>query len=103
MTPGDATERVVWAADDETVPATIDAIEEKFDHWWAWVSDTGTWWAARRSALTSAEMAAGCVHYLRTDDGAQLVRRLAEQDLARSAPEPKTLDRLPDKEGFPDS
>lgn len=48
--------------------------------WGIWLSDTGRWWAARRSALSSAELSAGCVPFLRADGPSQLAERIQSQE-----------------------
>lgn len=50
--------------------------------WGIWLSDTGRWWASHRAALTSADLAAGCVPFVRADTTSQLVERIqAQEDL----------------------
>jgi len=54
--------------------------------WGIWLSDTGRWWAARRYALTSAELSAGCVPFLRADGPSQLAERIqSQEDMASQA------------------
>ena len=63
---------------------TLEAI---FDgRWGIWLSDTGRWWATRRAALTAAELAAGCVPYLRAETESQLAEHIqAEEKLSAQA------------------
>ena len=62
---------------------TAKALEEIFDgRWGIWLSDTGRWWATRRSVPTAAELAAGCVPFLRADTESQLAEHIqAQEDL----------------------
>jgi hypothetical protein len=62
---------------------TAKALEAIFDgRWGVWLSDTGRWWATRRTALTAAELAAGCVPFLRADTESQLAEHIqAQEDL----------------------
>ena len=60
---------------------TMEELEAAFGgRWGIWLSDTGRWWAARRSALSSAELAAGCVPFLRADGPSQLAERIQSQE-----------------------
>ena len=60
---------------------TMEKLEATFGgRWGLWLSDTGRWWAARRSALSSAELAAGCVPFLRADGPSQLAERIQSQE-----------------------
>ena len=57
---------------------TMETLEAAFGgRWGIWLSDTGRWWAARRTALSSAELSAGCVPFLRADGPAQLAERIS--------------------------
>jgi hypothetical protein len=61
--------------------STMEKLEAAFDgRWGIWLSDTGRWWAARRSALSSAELSAGCVPFLRADGPSQLAERIQSQE-----------------------
>jgi hypothetical protein len=64
--------------------STAKALEAVFEgRWGVWLSDTGRWWATRRSALTAAELTAGCVPFLRADTETQLAEHIqAQEDLA---------------------
>jgi hypothetical protein len=54
--------------------------------WGIWLSDTGRWWATRRAALTAAELAAGCVPYLRAETESQLAEHIqAQEELSAQA------------------
>jgi hypothetical protein len=70
-----------------TGTCTAEQIEAAFGgRWGVWLSDTGRWWAARRSALSSAELSAGCVPFLRADGPAQLAERIqAQEEMASQA------------------
>jgi hypothetical protein len=75
----------------DTSPALIAAaIETACDHRWAvWLSDTGTWWAARTAGLTAAQATPGCVPFLRADTPDELTARIGQQDQADpSRPQP---------------
>lgn len=62
-------------------PMTSDELEAAFGaRWGIWVSDTGRWWATRRAALTSAELAAGATPFLRAADPAQLAVLIEAQE-----------------------
>jgi hypothetical protein len=66
---------------DSTVTATAAVIEAKFgDRWGIWLSDTGQWWAARRQALSSEDLAAGCVPYLQADGPEELSDRIRDEE-----------------------
>lgn len=64
---------------DLSVTAIVAAIEAD-GRWGAWESDTGWWWAARTSALTAGETAAGCVPHVHADTVQELLERVQEQD-----------------------
>ena len=65
--------------------ATAEAIEADFGgRWGVWLSDTGRWWAARTSALTSAQLNAGCVPFIQADNPDELAERIREQDRLNS-------------------
>jgi hypothetical protein len=67
--------------DQSASTATMESLEATFGgRWGIWLSDTGRWWAARRSALSAAELSAGCVPFLRADDPAQLSARIQAQE-----------------------
>jgi hypothetical protein len=60
---------------------TLETLDDAFGgHWGIWLSDTGRWWAARRTPLTPAELAAGCVPFVRADTADQLAERIQSQD-----------------------
>jgi hypothetical protein len=64
-----------------TTTATAEAIEAEFGgRWGVWLSDTGRWWAARTSTLTSDQANAGCVPFIEADDPDELTERIREQD-----------------------
>lgn len=48
--------------------------------WGVWLSDSGYWWAARRAALSPAELSAGCIPFLRAEAPAQLAERIRAQE-----------------------
>jgi hypothetical protein len=65
----------------QTTTATADAIEAEFGgRWGIWLSDTGRWWAARTSTLTSAQLNTGCVPFVQAGSPAGLTERIREQD-----------------------
>ena len=66
---------------------TMEELEAAFGaRWGIWLSDTGRWWAARRCALSSEELAAGCVPFLRADGPSQLAERIrSQEDMASQA------------------
>jgi hypothetical protein len=60
---------------------TMETLETAFGGRWSiWLSDTGRWWAARRTALSGAELSAGCVPFLRADGPSQLAERIRGQE-----------------------
>jgi hypothetical protein len=61
------------------------AIETDYERWRVWLSDTGKWWAARKEALTTDELSAGCVPFLQADNPDELRRKIgAEEQLTGS-------------------
>jgi hypothetical protein len=52
----------------------------EYPGWRTWVSTTGRWWAVREAALTSRQVAAGCVRQLHAATPASLSRRISDQD-----------------------
>jgi hypothetical protein len=65
----------------QTTTATAEAIEADFGgRWGIWLSDTGRWWAARTSTLTSAQLNTGCVPFVQAGNLAGLTERIHEQD-----------------------
>jgi hypothetical protein len=66
---------------DDSLSASVAAIEAAFDGRWAlWLSDTGWWWATRTSALTPAEVSAGRVPHLQASSLDELAERIRQQD-----------------------
>jgi len=64
-----------------TTAAAAEAIEAEFGgRWGVWLSDTGRWWAARTSTLTSDQANAGCVPFIEADSPDELTGRIREQD-----------------------
>jgi hypothetical protein len=60
---------------------TLETLDAAFGgRWGIWLSDTGRWWAARRAALSAAELAAGCVPFVRADTPHQLADRIQAQE-----------------------
>jgi len=70
-------------SDKPRLSRTAEALEAAFGgRWGIWLSDTGRWWASHRAALTAAELAAGCVPFVRADTSSQLAERIqAQEDL----------------------
>ncbi len=65
----------------QSTTATADAIEADFGgRWGVWLSDTGRWWAARTSTLTSGQLNAGCVPFIQADNPDELTERIRDQD-----------------------
>jgi hypothetical protein len=61
--------------------STLETLDAAFGgRWGIWLSDTGRWWAARRAALSAAELAAGCVPFVRADRPDQLADRIQAQE-----------------------
>jgi hypothetical protein len=61
--------------------STAETLEAAFGgRWGIWLSDTGRWWATRRSPLTAAGLTAGCVPFLRADTPDQLAERIQAQE-----------------------
>jgi hypothetical protein len=69
---------------EEQHQATADAagaIEAEFGgRWGVWLSDTGRWWAARTSTLTSDQANAGCVPFIEADSPGELTEHIRQQD-----------------------
>lgn len=65
-----------------SIASTVTALEEEEygGRWGVWLSDTGRWWASRRGSLKAADLAAGCVPYLRADTPEELAECIAEQE-----------------------
>jgi hypothetical protein len=64
-----------------SITSTAQALEATFDgQWGIWRSDTGQWWASRRDSLSSADLATGCVPFLRADTPDELTELLQEQE-----------------------
>jgi len=65
-------------------PASADtalAIEAAFGlRWGVWLSDTGTWWAARTQPLTSPQINASCQPYVRAGTPDELTEAIREQE-----------------------
>jgi hypothetical protein len=70
-------------SDKPRLTRTAETLEAAFGgRWGIWLSDTGRWWASHRAALSSAELAAGCVPFVRADTSSQLAERIqAQEDL----------------------
>lgn len=64
-------------------PDPAAAIREQFPGWTIWVSDTGRWWAFEKTELTAADVAAGCVPFLHTDESDTLARQIRAQQARR--------------------
>jgi hypothetical protein len=81
---------------DPTVAATAAGIEAEFgNRWGVWLSDTGQWWAARRQALSSEDLAAGCVPYLQADSPDELRDRIRDEEALTTRHQiPEDTDRL---------
>ena len=61
--------------------AAAEAIEAEFSgRWGVWLSDTGRWWAARTSTLTSDQANAGCVPFIEADSPDELTEQIRQQD-----------------------
>jgi hypothetical protein len=60
---------------------TVETLDAAFGRdWGIWLSKTGRWWAARRAALTAAQLTAGCVPFLRADSPVELAERIRNQE-----------------------
>jgi hypothetical protein len=74
------------SATDTSITTIVKAIENAGnDHWRVWLSDTGNWWAARHSTLTTDAINAGCVPFLRADSPGEFAERIREQDELHTA------------------
>lgn len=70
---------------DTEVTAAVAALEAACGHRWAvWHSDTGTWWAARTYGLTTGQISAGRVPFLKADNPGELAASIRDQDRADS-------------------
>jgi hypothetical protein len=65
-------------------PSDPAVITEQFPDWAIWLSGTGRWWASRRTGLTAADLAAGCVLYLHADDPETLASQIRAQQALRN-------------------
>jgi len=66
---------------DQFTTCTIETLEAAFGRRWGiWLSETGRWWAARRAALSAAELSAGCVPFLRAETAFQLGEGIEAQE-----------------------
>lgn len=62
-------------------PSTLETLDAAFGgNWGIWLSETGRWWAARRAAMTAAQLTAGCVPFLRADTPDELADRIQAQE-----------------------
>lgn len=69
------------------------AIEADYVRWRVWLSDTGKWWAARKEALTAAELSVRCVPFLQADDAGELQQKIdGEEQLTAHLAERGTCD-----------
>jgi hypothetical protein len=86
--------------DDE---ADASAIEAGFPGWHIWKSDTGRWWAARKTTLPARKSSAGCAQYLESDSPEGLRNLIAADDAlgGRLAPveQPDEQGRNGDRDG----
>ncbi|MEO3806654.1 hypothetical protein [Nonomuraea sp. B1E8] len=80
MTQADSGDRTVALGDD----AVAIELEQKFPAWGVWRSDTGLWWAARRSYPTGAERNTSLASYLRATTAMGLVDLLIDQEQSKS-------------------
>ncbi len=70
---------------DTEVTAAITALEAGCGHRWAiWLSDTGTWWAARTGRLSTEQISSGCAPFLKAGSPAELAASIRDQDRAGS-------------------
>jgi hypothetical protein len=70
----------------QSTAAAAAAIEAEFGgRWGVWLSDTGRWWAARTSTLTSDQANAGCVPFIEADSPGELIEHIRQQDRLGSA------------------
>ncbi len=82
---------------DTEVTAAITALEAGCGHRWAiWLSDTGTWWAARTGRLTTEQASSRCVPFLKARSPAELAASIRDQDRAGSLPRGSDRNRAPD-------
>jgi hypothetical protein len=68
------------------------------DHpgWRLWVSSTGRWWALRQTALTAAQVTAGCQPLIYAPDGPALTGLIGAQNELTKRAQP---DRAPGHSG----
>lgn len=66
-------------------PDPVAAIRDQFPAWTIWVSDTRRLWAFRKLELTAADVAAGCVPFLHSDDPGILAGQIRAQDTLRQS------------------
>jgi hypothetical protein len=93
-------------ADNDAAAATIEA---RFGgRWGIWLSDAGYWWAARRAPLTSEDLNAGCVPFIRASSPGELTRLVQEQERLQAIPpttagDPDESQSADSRKAFPDS
>src|SRR5579875_3048153 len=69
---------------DDSITSTVKALESEFEsRWGVWLSDTGQWWASLRDSLSTTELAAGCVPFVRAATPDELKRLVQEQEALR--------------------
>lgn len=67
------------------VTAAVTTLEATCGRRWAvWLSDTGTWWAARTGRLTTEQASSGCVPFLKAGSPGELAASIRDQDRADS-------------------
>ncbi len=70
---------------DTEVTAAVRTLEAACGRrWTVWLSDTGTWWAARTGRLTAEQISSGCVPFLKAGSPGELVASIRDQDRADS-------------------
>jgi hypothetical protein len=71
-------------------PRALETLDAAFGgNWGIWLSDTGRWWAARRAALTTAQLTAGCVPFLRANTPGELAERIQAEEGMTAAIRPR--------------
>jgi hypothetical protein len=74
------------AREGTAMPSVTDpaaALGQEFPGWALWLSGTGRWWASRRSEISAAEQAAGCVPFLHADTDEALAVQIHAQEALR--------------------
>ena len=71
-----------------TPPGDFTQPDQDVPGWRLWVSSTGRWWALRQTALTAAQVAAGCQPLIYASDRPALSVLISAQEEPSSGDQP---------------